>query len=188
MYEVLENAKSGDAAAMDRIMELATQAASKVKVFSKLVDHDDVVQQTLMEVFTGLEKCQASCEAQFMGWVSQAARSNAITAKRDSMAVKRGKQYKHVPCEYAGADGYSATYSDPKSHQPERIVIAKELIGKLFAVAAEVSANTELAIELVAGGANVAQISQAIGISEQAVGGVLKRFRAKAKDAGLSLV
>jgi RNA polymerase sigma factor (sigma-70 family) len=171
--ELMAMAKAGDSAAVTEVMDIALGVveAFAAKNKSTAIEPDDLVQNSLLEIYVGLAGCKADSKSQFGGWCAKLTKMNILTARTKINAKKRGSGK-------IGAE-LNDYHSVSVAAAPVDVLIAKESMESIWQAAEETSANTLQAIKLASIGMGNKEISEAMGMPYTAVAGLLKRFRAK---------
>lgn len=94
--ELVELAKSGDTVALADLYERYFPRAVRIAALrmgrrlSTFIDSEDVAQEALTRVFTGLESFEAQSDGSFQNWVALCVERRIRDAERERRAVKRG--------------------------------------------------------------------------------------------------
>ncbi len=95
LEDLLPRARAGDAAAQNELFEMCRAyvrflARSHVEGWIQAkVDASDLVQQTLMEAHRGFDRFQGTTEAEWLAWLKQILKNNALDFVRQFGAAKR---------------------------------------------------------------------------------------------------
>ncbi len=175
--ELIVLAKANDSNAVGVLMtdvrKYLLSKASQWKV--KGCTSEDLVQEGLLEVWAELPTLSGNDPAMFLSWVSTMAFRTWSAMKRDSRAAKRDLPLdclgEDVTIEMVAVDDYSPVdLSD------------KELYAKTIEILSQESERNQKVVLAYAAGKPCIENGKALGMSPWAVGGVLKRFKAKARE------
>jgi len=128
---LVEAAKAGDARALDDLFARYLPRTRRIVAcrmgwkLSQVEDHEDLVQETLLRVFQGLERFEARSEGSFRHWVAQLVECAIRDAARRSKRAKRGggrvKRWGDL-----GEETLSASIFAAKTPSPSAIASAGE--------------------------------------------------------------
>ena len=133
LIELLERARGGDDAARD---ELFSRCRNYVRLLARVhieswlqakVDPSDLVQQTLLEAYRGLDGFQGQTEGEWLAWLKQILKHNATDYIRHYKGTAKRRIQREVPMELPG-DGSSLFRLDPaaRSETPSQLVMQHE--------------------------------------------------------------
>lgn len=94
--ELLARARTGDAAALDRLCRhwlprvRGLAAVRMGKTLLDLRDDDDIVQEVLLAAVRGVERFEARPDGSFVGWLARIVEHKLANAVRDARADRRG--------------------------------------------------------------------------------------------------
>lgn len=189
MFALLESAKHGDVNSINELCDLAinvVKATLHKKLSNSKLDFDDLAQDSLLAVSKDLHSSKATSKGEFVAWVKTITFNTLCSAHSKKSTIKSGAK-----------ENIAALSSEwePSGGSPtaEKIALAKEALAEVEVLLAKMQANggekskvTKI-IGMLSEGWTAAEISDATGSTVMAVNGVIKRFRASLKDAGLSL-
>jgi len=116
LQRLLEQARSGDAAARDRLFELCRNyvgviARAQVESWMRAkVDASDLVQQTLLEAHRGFDNFTGSTDAEWLAWLKQILGNNTRDFVRHYRTAKRQTGLEVQP---RASERASESVSDP---------------------------------------------------------------------------
>lgn len=130
--ELLDRARAGDAAAMERLFAFCRSyvaIAAKAEMASWLrakVDASDLVQQTMLEAHRGLKNFRGRTEAEWLTWLRRILAHNAADFVRQYHGVEKrsvGREVPLVASDESGASERPLAAGDPT---PSQLLISKE--------------------------------------------------------------
>jgi RNA polymerase sigma-70 factor (ECF subfamily) len=129
---LIEQARLGDEAARERLFHLSrnyVHVCARAQVESWLrtrVDSSDLVQQTLLDVHRAFDGFRGTTEAEWMVWVRQVLRRNAIDYVRRYRGTAKRQQRREVRLDGHGPDGdHHIDPRDPAA-SPSEVVMRRE--------------------------------------------------------------
>lgn len=173
MNEVLAAAKSGSVSAINELL-VASERYIRVVVnnllgtkYAARIDADDVCQEVLIKVATGVAHCRAEDWQGYLGWLSFVARNATYTCVRS------------VKCKKQSADETVSLgeWDVAKGDSPEELAVAKEQAERFNKLASEMGEVTERVVEMLLDGDKVSEISAKTGLSANAVSCIAYRYR-----------
>lgn len=119
------------------------------RAWRSMIDTDDVLQVTFLEVFLDVGRCRPSSFAEFEGWVERIAVNNLKDAIRGLTRKKRPDPRQRVSRE-AGPDSYSALLelAGGDSTTPSRAVRSDELQSIVRSALARLPSDYRAVLEL----------------------------------------
>ncbi len=120
----LESARQGDKGALNALFERYLPRVRRViagrmgKTLGELGDIDDIVQETMLDAFRGLERFTYRSDGSFCHWIIRCAENRIRMTWRAGRAEKRGGQREkriadlstsHLSESLFGSDGFSAS-------------------------------------------------------------------------------
>ncbi len=130
---LLDRARDGDSAARDELFERCRNYVSllaRVHIESWLqakVDPSDLVQQTLLEAYRGLDGFQGQTQGEWLAWLKQILKHNATDYIRRYKGTAKRRIQREVPMEVPrhGSSLFRIDPSDP-GETPSQLVIQHE--------------------------------------------------------------
>lgn len=167
-------AKLGNTDAINRLM---TQTYSTVRWAiqaawrNRCREIDDVIQTAMLKVARDLATCKANDWDEYQAWVGRIARNSAANAYMRERTKKRDLRKQ--------AEVGDTWQAECRRSSPDTIAAKREELQLVRALAGTVSRATQVVVEMLSEGHRTEEISEALGISDQAVYAVKKRFRQK---------
>jgi RNA polymerase sigma-70 factor (ECF subfamily) len=148
------------------------------------LDASDLVQQTLLEAHQARQQLQGADEAQQAAFLRRALANNLVDAARRFAAAARdvGRERSLDAQLASSSEGLTGYLAAPQS-SPSQHAVREEQLVRLAEALAQLPDEQRLAVEMKhLQGCSVAEVSQALGRSEQAVGGLLCRGLRKLRE------
>jgi RNA polymerase sigma factor (sigma-70 family) len=177
MNEIVLSAKTGSASALSQLLVMSDRYVRSVVTrylgtrYQSQVDVDDVTQDCLISIARDVASSSAQDWDSYKGWLATVARNTTYKAITKIKAARRGADKQESAPEGFVAAGCEAT--------PDKTLADRETIDAIYAEADSIGGNTSQAIRMVAAGYTSREISEALGITDMAVAGLLKRLRRK---------
>ena len=171
---LVASAKSGDARALNDLFERYLPRTRRIVAcrmgwrLSQLEDHEDLVQETLLRVFKGLERFEARSEGSFRHWVAHcvecAIRDRARHAKRAKRGGGAEKRWGDLAAESLAESIFASDQPTPSA-----IVRAAELEEKIEASLLELPERyRELIVLRSLCGMSYKEIAETMGFDREA--------------------
>ena len=133
LIHLLDRARDGDSAARDELFERCRNYVSllaRVHIESWLqakVDPSDLVQQTLLEAYRGLDGFQGQTQGEWLAWLKQILKHNATDYIRRYKGTAKRRIQREVPMEMPrhGSSLFRIDPSDP-GDTPSQLVMQHE--------------------------------------------------------------
>ncbi len=131
--DLLQRARSGDAAARDRLFVVCrnyVSIAARVEMASWLkakVDASDLVQQTMLEAHRGLANFRGTTEGEWLGWLKRILSHNATDFVRRYHGVEKRCATREVPLGNSEDSQHPGPQLSDGGPTPSQIVMQKEL-------------------------------------------------------------
>ena len=133
LIHLLDRARDGDSAARDELFERCRNYVSllaRVHIESWLqakVDPSDLVQQTLLEAYRGLDGFQGQTQGEWLAWLKQILKHNATDYIRRYKGTAKRRIQREVPMEVPrhGSSLFRIDPSDP-GETPSQLVMQHE--------------------------------------------------------------
>ena len=133
LIHLLDRARDGDSAARDELFERCRNYVSllaRVHIESWLqakVDPSDLVQQTLLEAYRGLDGFQGQTQGEWLAWLKQILKHNATDYIRRYKGTAKRRIQREVPMEVPrhGSSLFRIDPSDP-GDTPSQLVMQHE--------------------------------------------------------------
>lgn len=170
--QMLRDAKAGDLDAISRLSGVAEEylrqsgKARPSQTIQHRFGHSDAIQDSLLTVFSRLDTFKGTTETQFLAWVKMIARNVVIDEERVNHAEKRsvGKE-----------EAFTRPIADDQP-TPSKAAMFAEAVEQAEVALEDLPEEQRIAIRLKhESGMKLAEIARAMGKSESAVGGLIRR-------------
>ena len=192
-HQLIAQAASGDYVALERLLlanydRLARSIGPKLPTsVQQVIDVDDILQQTFLQVFRDIRSFEAQSGASFFNWVRTIAENRLLDTIKGLKRKKRGGEHHRAR---AGEDGQGSSIKDlvemlsAHGHSPSRSFARHEAIQAVQIGLASLPDDQREAIRLrFIGGKSLEEVADIMECTKAAVRGLIYRGKQELHDA-----